>query len=149
MLMLKLYSCNVFTCTISHTHIPSYGTLAGSQDSEVCGSDTAEELQLSCKTLSPVKNISLYASIHIHERAIVMRGLVLYTLGQWWRNKNMIGRAGVRGYEAAYYLCEASACEGRELGGLKPLQPPPPPSSAALALGYSMTHLGVHTKHKK
>ena len=54
MLMLKLYSC---TCTISHTHmhishthIPSYGTLAGSQDSEVCGSDTAEELQLSCKT---------------------------------------------------------------------------------------------------
>ena len=26
--------------------------------------------------------------------------------------------AGVRGYEAADYLCEASACEGQELGGL-------------------------------
>ena len=30
------------------------------------------------------------------------------------------GGAGVRGYEAANYLCEASACEGRELGELKP-----------------------------
>ena len=46
------------TCTHTHTrtcihipHIPSYGTLAGSQDSEACGSGTAEELQLSCKTL--------------------------------------------------------------------------------------------------
>ena len=29
--------------------------------------------------------------------------------------------AGVRGYEAAYYLSEVSACEGQELGGLKPL----------------------------
>jgi len=53
-----------------------------------------------------------------------MRGLVLYMLGQWRRNKNMIGGAGVRGYEAAYYPHEESACEGRELGGLKPLQPP-------------------------
>ena len=30
------------------------------------------------------------------------------------------GGAGIRGCEAAYYLHEASACEGRELGGLKP-----------------------------
>ena len=45
--------------------------------------------------------------------------------------KNMIGQAGVRGYEAANYSCEASAWEGRELGGVK--APPVPPGSTALA----------------
>ena len=29
----------------------------------------------------------------------------------------MIGGAGAKGCEAADYLCEASACEGQELGG--------------------------------
>ena len=129
MLMLKLYSCNVFTCTISHTHIPSYGTLAGSQDSEVCGSDTAEELQLSCKTLSPVKNISLYASIHIHERAIVMRGLVLYTLGQWQWNKNMIGGGWRERLRSSLLSARSVRVRRSRIGGAKapPAPPPPPP----------------------
>ena len=39
---------------------------------------------------------------------------------QWWRNRNMIEGAGMRGCEAADYPHEASACEGQELGGLKP-----------------------------
>ena len=36
---------------------------------------------------------------------------------QWRRNKNTIGGAGMRGYEAADYPREASACEGQKLGG--------------------------------
>ena len=39
---------------------------------------------------------------------------------QWWRNRNTIGGAGVRGCEAADYLRETSACKGQKLGGLKP-----------------------------
>ena len=36
------------------------------------------------------------------------------------------GGAGARGCKADDYLCEASACEGQELGGLSPPTPPPP-----------------------
>ena len=63
-----------------------------------------------------------------------------YYLAQWRRNRNTIrrgGGAGVRGGEVAGYLCEASACEGQKLGGIKsPPRPPPPPSSAALDLAH-------------
>ena len=51
----------------------------------------------------------------------------------------MIGGAGVRGYEAADYSCEASACEGQELGELKPPPPPPPPSYVALVSSKLVT----------
>ena len=42
------------------------------------------------------------------------------TASQRWWNENMIRGAGVRGWEAADYPRKVSACEGQELGGLKP-----------------------------
>ena len=36
---------------------------------------------------------------------------------QWQQNRNMIGEAGMRGFEAADYPRQVSMCEGQELGG--------------------------------
>ena len=46
----------------------------------------------------------------------------MLTCSQWQRNRYTIGGAGVRGFEAADYPCEASACDGQKLeaGGLAP-----------------------------
>ena len=73
---------------------------------------------------------------------LVFRDCMLVT-GPVAAEQKYDGGAGVRGCKVADYLHEASACEGQELGGLKPPQPipppppapPPPPSSAALGQG--------------